>query len=158
MSRTIYLWLDMVPPTTTAQGKRLNTRKLMAVTRRDSKAAGKNPYKGLFFKAEDHSDEMRMVREKLERSLSRPLSPIAGPVSLFVKATWPWLAKHSKSTRAKDYAWKVSKPDCSNWIKGIEDELVKAGYLKDDAQVCSLTVYKCHGEHPGISIGITELE
>jgi Holliday junction resolvase RusA-like endonuclease len=121
-------------------------------------AGGKNPYKGLFYKEKRHKNHMATVRKMLEEHSQRPETPLLGPVSLEVLAVWPWLGRHNKTHKAKGFAWKFTKPDSSNWIKGIEDELVKAGYFKDDAQVCELIVRKKHGAFPCISICITEME
>jgi len=69
-----------------------------------------------------------------------------------------------KSTTKKDRALflagikrPVTKPDTSNYIKGIEDALNGIIY-KDDSQIVDLQASKFYSDNPRVEIRITELD
>lgn len=131
--------LRVTPPATTAQQKRVRVVR--------SRATGK--YVPMFFQsAEMQAEEMTWA------SLLRPHvpeTPIAGPVELSIVMVYPYL----RSTRKRDVGkWlpKVSKPDCGNAAKHLEDLLAKMRFMHDDAQVARLLLEKWHG--PDREVGI----
>lgn len=80
--------------------------------------------------------------------------PISGPVSLTIEFTWPWRTSDTKRARAAGRQPKVTRPDCGNTAKTLEDRLVAMGFLEDDAQVVRLIVCKWVGATPGIRVAI----
>lgn len=136
----IRVFLPIVPPNSTAQSK------------------GKNYKTGTWYETKAHKSDMSDVLKLLTTSGAKPKAPIAEMVSLTVCATWPWLGKHKAKTRSMGRIWKGTKPDLSNWVKGIEDKLVRAGYLVDDQLVAGLNVRKYYGDAVGVVIEIEILE
>jgi len=51
----------------------------------------------------------------------------------------------------------ITKPDCSNICKGIEDAL-KGVIWKDDSQVVELVVYKFYSDVPRVEVDIEEIK
>jgi len=84
----------------------------------------------------------------------QPRAPIAGPVVLVVRFTWPWLGKHGKAIRAGGPIPHTSRPDLSNVIKTLEDRLVQLRFIEDDSYVVRLELAKWWGSHPGIDVRI----
>lgn len=64
-----------------------------------------------------------------------PATPWTGPVCLETD----WLFRAPGKLRLADdrIEWKTTKPDTDNLIKTFKDCLVKAGFVKDDALICS---------------------
>lgn len=85
----------------------------------------------------------------------RGAAPLAGPVQMSVRATWPappsWSRKKRETTR-----WKESRPDASNICKLIEDALIGVAYL-DDAQIVSSHTYKTIGDRAELVVEIRGL-
>lgn len=131
--------LPIIPPKTTSQQKR------MAVVRG----------KPMFFKnkkgAEAEHDYLVLLAPY------RPAKPLEGAISLSVVVTWPWRASEPKKRKALGRVPHTVKPDCSNWVKQLEDCLVKMGFLGDDSQVASLMVSKWWGDNPGIDVMMQEI-
>lgn len=88
----------------------------------------------------------------------RPHHPFLGPVALCVTFIWPFRAGEPRKVRDQVRVPMWVRPDCSNVIKLLEDVMTKAGFWKDDAQVCDLTVSKRWGRPHGIAISITTVE
>jgi Holliday junction resolvase RusA-like endonuclease len=133
--------LPCVPPTTTHQAKRIARR-------------------GKFVRLID-KPELQQARHDLEALLMahRPAQPFTGPVRLELQFTWPWLKGHSAKVRAQGRVLKVTKPDCSNLAKTLEDRLAFLRFLEDDAQVAILgPISKWHGDQPGISVRLEPCE
>lgn len=84
----------------------------------------------------------------------QPPAPITGPVSLRLEFTWPWLASHSKKTRALGSIPHTSKPDVDNASKTLTDRLVALRFIEDDRKVVELHVRKWWGDAPGVAITI----
>lgn len=98
--------------------------------------------------------ELIEARQFLEALLERyqPAEPLRGAVTLELAFTWPWLKGHSAKVRAGGRIPKVSKPDCSNLAKTLEDRLAALRFIEDDANVTNLHVSKWHGDRPGIEV------
>lgn len=137
---TLAFHLPCVPPTTTHQAKRIARR-------------------GKFVRLID-KPELAQARHDLEALLlaHRPAQPLTGAVRLELSFTWPWLKGHSAKVRAQGRVVKLTKPDCSNLAKTIEDRLAFLRFLEDDAQVACLgPVWKWHGDQPGIGVRLVPL-
>ncbi len=85
------------------------------------------------------------------QSAMRGAVPIEGPVELSINAVY---LRPKARRRAM---WKTSRPDADNLSKLIKDALNTVAW-RDDAQVCSLHVWKRYGALPGVSVRIVELE
>lgn len=85
----------------------------------------------------------------------QPTTPILGPVVLELVFEWPWRKGEAKKVRARGRIPMVSKPDCSNIAKTIEDRLVALRFIEDDAHVVDLQTRKWWGDTPGIFVRIT---
>lgn len=85
----------------------------------------------------------------------QPLMPVFGPVRLAMEFTWPWRQSETKKTRALGRIPHVSKPDCSNVLKTLEDRLVALRFIGDDANVVDVSVRKFWGDEPGIRVTIS---
>jgi Holliday junction resolvase RusA-like endonuclease len=127
--------IEGVPPSTTAQGKRLN------------RATGR------FFASPAHAADMEALRLKMRAH--RPKTPLEGPIQLTIVATWPY-PKNTPKCAQIGRRPKLSKPDADNFAKGIQDCLVAEGFFIDDAKVWSLSVLKFYGlpEMVGIQVWI----
>lgn len=132
-SRTTKFFLPMLPPTKTAQEKKIGVRN------------GK-PY--MYEPA-----ELKAVRQKLTDHLAgqRPKEPFNGPIELVV--TWCFKA----SNPSHDGQWKTTRPDTDNLQKMLKDCMTKVGFWKDDALVCREIVEKFWAMVPGIYIRISEM-
>lgn len=86
-------------------------------------------------------------------------APHAGPVELHVLV----LCARPKTTPKRagvGRAWHVAKPDLSNVVKSVEDALVKAGVLRDDALVAALqarSYVAAADESPRVRLQLREL-
>lgn len=122
----------MEPPTVTAQTKRLRVVR----------------GKPMFYE----SARAKAAREMIEAALQpyRPGEPMAGPVMLSVVWAFP--------TRShREGAWRVTRPDTDNLQKMLKDCMTRAGFWRDDSQVCSEHIMKVWTrKRPGILIEVTE--
>jgi len=95
------------------------------------------------------------VLKAIAAEAMRGAPPIAGPVELSIRATWPapssWSAKKRAATR-----WRTSRPDADNCGKIVADALNGICFL-DDAQVVSLHVWKTIGSCAELAVRITEI-
>jgi Holliday junction resolvase RusA-like endonuclease len=64
-----------------------------------------------------------------------PKKPLEGAVSLNVSLYY-------HSARVRDAEYKTTRPDLDNTLKLIQDALVKAGWLKDDAAISAIVAEK----------------
>lgn len=128
--------LDMDPPRATAQGKRIN-RKTGAVFHSPEYLAAAQEY------------ALRLSREREKWCRQHPL-PLPGGVSCCVTFTFP-------TRRGKDFGQpKTTRPDLDNMLKCVLDELTKAGYWYDDAQVCFLLAEKKWAKVGSVEIEISD--
>jgi Holliday junction resolvase RusA-like endonuclease len=88
----------------------------------------------------------------------KPQQPMEGVLRASINFAYPLLAKHRRTNGgATVVEAKVTRPDCDNLVKSVLDSLTKTGYIKDDANVAILSVYKCfHWKGPFIDVIITE--
>jgi Holliday junction resolvase RusA-like endonuclease len=127
------VFLRCVPPSTTAQQKRLVM-------------VGGKPR---FF----HSKRLLAEEEVWGILLGRhiPAAPFEGPLTLTVRYIYPHKKRTSKQTQAQLIP-KITKPDAGNAAKHFEDVLVKLRFVVDDAQFARVTFEKWHG--PAHLVGI----
>jgi crossover junction endodeoxyribonuclease RusA len=74
----------------------------------------------------------------------RPDKPMEGPVRLSVD--WSW------SGKAPGY--KLTRPDLDNLQKALKDQMTKAGFWHDDAQIVWEVARKYWGCEPGIHVTV----
>ena len=100
--------------------------------------------------------ELVAAKEMVDNLLlqHQPAEPMSGALRLTLELTWPWLCAHPQRVRALGRIPKVTKPDCSNLIKMIEDRLVALRFLVDDNLVAGTVVDKFWGDRPGVGIRI----
>ena len=128
-------FMSMTPPTATAQERRVTMSKGRPV----------------FY----DPPKIKQAKADLTAHLSThtPESPIEGPLAL----TTIWYFPAGKNH--KDGEWRVSRPDTDNLQKLLKDTMTRAGFWRDDAQVCQEHVEKHWSDDPtGIFIQIEELD
>lgn len=126
----MHFFLAMDPPTKTQQEHRIGKR-------RD----------GSMYIYEDR--DLKEARMNIRHALSRiqhDKIPDA-PIRLTVK----WLFPRGSH---RDGEYKTTKPDTDNLNKMLKDEMTKAGFWTDDAQVVSEIIEKFWAETPGIFVNI----
>lgn len=141
----IDLFLRVVPPSTTAQQKRVQVVRNVH---------------GRFVPRFFQPPALR-VEENTWAALLRPhvpLRPMSGPVELSVSLVYPHVSRTPKRDRDRLLP-KISKPDAGNAAKHLEDTLVRMRFLEDDRQVVRLSVEKWHGppSQVGVRVRITPL-
>jgi Holliday junction resolvase RusA-like endonuclease len=131
----IDITLRCVPPSVTAQQKRVSVRR----------------GKPVFF------HDKRMVREASTWAALLaphvPPAPMDGPLVLMIRLTYP----HLKSTPKRDLEkWlpKVTKPDSGNAAKHLEDQLTRMRFVVDDAKFARTVIEKLHGPEWAVGIRI----
>ena len=132
----IKFFISCVPPTTNHQRKRIVRI-------------------GKFSRLAD-KPELVAAKEMIDTLLlpHQPSAPFDGSVSLIVTFIWPWLKSHSNKFKAQGLQFHTSKPDCTNFIKTLEDRLVALRFITDDRSVADLRVRKFWGHRPGIKVEI----
>ncbi len=95
----------------------------------------------------------RMLFDKMLKPYA-PQSPLRGPLAVHMIFSIPPLASDSKANKVK---WKATRPDCSNWIKAIEDQMTRLGFWGDDSQITSLLIEKVHNHRFGLYVKIDPL-
>jgi len=129
-------FLECIPTTTTAQGKRQNKKT------------------GAFFKDKSHESAMSVMVGLL--TPYRPAKPFSGPVLMSVAFVYPQLKSGPKNAR-EGMQYRTTKPDLDNLVKGLIDVMASIHFFEDgDAQVCDLRLSKMRGDTPGIAIRISE--
>lgn len=130
----LHFWMDMIPPTVTAQEKKIHVIK-------------GRPY--LY-----NPPEVNKAQAKLIGHLGKyvPEKKFDGPVRLIVKWCFPITGDHY------DGQYKYTKPDTDNLQKLLKDCMTCCGFWKDDALVVSEIVEKFWANRPGIFIEIQEVE
>ena len=98
--------------------------------------------------------KLKAARSIFESLLQRyrPESPLEGPLALTVE--WRFLTKsHTEGS------YRMTRPDTDNLQKLLKDAMTKAGFWKDDSQVCRETVTKRWSRKaPGLSIKVVSLD
>lgn len=94
------------------------------------------------------------TRQEFELRLKkhRPKEPSALPVKLTVL-----LYFDIKDRKLWGHP-KVTRPDCSNFVKELEDAMTSVGYWYDDSQIVELRVAKWYAEKATIYIKVEEVE
>lgn len=139
----IFIHLDCVPPTATAQqkGERIVAPK------------GRKPFVVHYKKAELDK------AEQLFCGLLTPFippKPITGPVIVEAQWVFPWRASERKGvTREFQRIPKDTKPDVDNSNKLLLDCLTQLGIWEDDSQAYRLVLDKYWGDKPGIYLKLT---
>jgi Holliday junction resolvase RusA-like endonuclease len=133
--------LNCIPPKTSHHHKKITTIR--------TKAGGE------FRKLVDRP-ELVAAKGLLEELLIgyRPDVPVLGPYVLTLEFTWPWRKSEKKRTLALGRIPHVSRPDCSNLAKTLEDRLVSLRFIDDDNAVSELRVRKYWGDTPGIVVSM----
>lgn len=88
----------------------------------------------------------------------RPSEPLSGPLSLTLAFHYPFIKSAPKGAVRAGMRWKVTRPDCSNAAKTVEDILVLLRFMHDDNQVSRLIVEKRDSVNPGLFVNIETLE
>jgi Holliday junction resolvase RusA-like endonuclease len=128
----IDVFLTCVPPTRSAQQKGAFVCK---------RASGKLGVQFFTKKAVKQAGEaMKAVLRPIV-----PAQPFDGPVVFDVRLVYPWLKSSTKAERANSLVPIITRPDCSNLVKQIEDVMTELGFWHDDSQICDLRVRKFRG-------------
>lgn len=90
---------------------------------------------------------------RLTLSAEWDASPFEGPVEITLR----FQLLRPKSISKEKRPWPSVKPDGSKLQRAVEDALVDAGVLRDDALIVSWSGMKVYKEVPGVSIMVTEL-
>ena len=103
--------------------------------------------------------ELRSAREFWTGLLAqyRPAQPFDGPLSLTLSFSYPFVKSATKKAVMAGSRWKVTRPDCSNAAKTVEDILVSLRFMHDDNQVARLVVEKRDSTQPGLFVHIEKL-
>lgn len=127
-------FLPMIPPTVTAQEKKLTVR-------------GGKPVMY-------DSEEVKAAKAKLTAHLAphKPENPICGEA---VRLTVKWCFPMGDDHRNGEY--KITKPDTDNLQKLLKDCMTKCGFWKDDALVASEIIEKFWSRIPGIFVIVETL-
>lgn len=126
----MHFFINMIPPTKTYQEHKI----------------GKTRTGRVYIYEDRELKEIRM-RYRNALALFAPKEPMTGAVRLLVKWLFP-KGKHEDGT------YKDTKPDTDNLNKMLKDEMTRAGFWKDDAQVASEIIEKFWAETTGIYIEV----
>ena len=142
MKKNIFLYYENGLPTTTAQEKGLCIQYRVSNGQRV-------PYIQHYKK-----EKVKVMRRELELRLKkdRPAEPIKGPVRLQIFLYFSVKDKKLWNT------YKTKRPDCSNFVKEIEDAMTSLRYWEDDSQIADLRIVKYYSERAAIVIQLEELE
>ena len=126
----MHFFINMIPPTKTYQEHKIGKTRT-----------------GRVYIYEDR--ELKEIRMRYRNALTpfAPKEPMTGAVRLLVKWLFP-------KGRHKDGQYKDTKPDTDNLNKMLKDEMTRAGFWKDDAQVASEIIEKFWAETTGIYIEV----
>lgn len=132
INSNLSFFLDIDPPTTTVQEKKIVVK--------DGKP--------IFYYPTKVKEARRVLMEALQPNT--PLEPLEGAIELEVNWMFPATKTHPSGT------WRVTRPDTDNLEKGLKDIMTLCGFWKDDAQVVMETITKSWSDTPGIRIRIRE--
>lgn len=141
--------LPIVPPKATSQGA---GKRIFIPKDKDGRITGRP----MFFKNAKSKQAEHDFTILLQPFA--PRSPITSPIKLEVDIVWPWRATEPAWRRALGRVHHTSKPDCSNWIKQMEDCMTKLRFWIDDGQICGLHITKAWGDQVGIFVRVVPLE
>ena len=134
MKKVTEFFIDMVPPTHTAQEKGLSKNRSGKIY--------------AFTKPEVSADWARVECRIPERMFPT----LTGPVSIKVIFGYPLCGRHAEGEP------KVTKPDGDNLVKPLKDILTRAGYWRGDAQVSDGRITRMYTSRPGIYVEVSEVE
>ncbi|AKG05541.1 hypothetical protein AAV35_012800 [Salimicrobium jeotgali] len=121
--------------------------------------AGKNRYgKTVMYDPAASRNYKKQV--KLIAQQHAPKKPLEGPLNVFIVVHRPMPKSFSKQHRKQAEAGIIrpkTKPDNTNYAKGIEDAMNGVIY-KDDSMIVDLIVSKFYSEVPRVEVQVTELE
>lgn len=97
--------------------------------------------------------ELREIRSRYVAALiaHAPEVPMTGPIRLYTAWVFP-------TGRHRAGAFKTTKPDTDNLLKGFKDAMTEAGFWKDDAQVAAEYTVKRYGDPEGIVVDVSQIE
>lgn len=124
------IFLQMIPPTTTAQQKKINTKT-------------KNIYANI-----NVVDAKNKYRAHLAKYV--PKEPLVGALSLLVVWGFP-AGKHKNGEPC------TNKPDLDNANKMLQDVMQELGFFKDDKNIVQLNLSKIWTWHPGVMIELKKV-
>ena len=119
------------------------------VTAQQKKVAISKTGKPVFYRPSRLKEAEIQIETELRKHAPKTL--FTGPLRLTVCWIFQTQNKRLQGT------WKETRPDTDNLEKMLKDVMTRAGYWKDDAQVCMEVVLKAWGADPGILIGIDRL-
>lgn len=93
----------------------------------------------------------RLIRDRISAEWEGP--PLDGPIEM----TLTFQLVRPQSVSAKKRPWPCVRPDGSKLQRAVEDALVAAGAINDDALIVSWTGQKVYGNEPGVEIEIRKL-
>jgi Holliday junction resolvase RusA-like endonuclease len=97
---------------------------------------------------------------KLIASQNRPSQPYEGPIMMQIdvyKQIPKSMPKYKRELALEGKLRPTTKPDTSNYAKGIEDALNGIIY-KDDSQIVSSVINKFYSETPRVDITVCEVK
>lgn len=108
------------------------------------------------------TSKSRNYKEHIRISARRyaPHEPLECALKMTVKVYRPMLKNFSMKRRSEAEAGlyrPITKPDTSNYLKGIEDALNDLIY-RDDSQIVSSKVEKFYSENPRVEVRIEVIE
>lgn len=126
-------FMPMIPPTITAQQKKINFK---------TKALYDPP-------------QLAQAKEKLKAHLAShvPQKMFTGPTRLIVR----WLFPIKGKNLYQNGQYKTTKPDTDNLNKAFKDILEKLKFVKNDAIICSELIEKFWADTPGIYVELQEI-
>lgn len=68
--------------------------------------------------------------------------PLTGPLHVSIDFYLPMPASRPKADREKRLLWRPHSPDIDKLTRGVLDGLTQSMLIRDDSQVCSLTIQK----------------
>lgn len=131
--------INIEPPTVTAQEKGLSTRWDKV----------RKKYVPCVYEKKEVTRAKQIFLWYLHQN--RPNEPLKG--AIFLKTVWTFKPRGDH----KPGEYKTTKPDTENSLKLFKDCMTKAGFWKDDAQVCYEVTVKQWGEEPGIEVTCSEI-
>lgn len=117
-------FLNMIPPTATAQQKQFTRTRAGKIVARDA-------------------DQLAAARSEIMAHMPSATETLNGAVNVCVKFIWPL----RKSDKPGTY-WRATRPDADNAVKLVLDCMTRHGYWADDSQVASLTIQKFRSDTP----------
>lgn len=141
MQKSIRIFLEVDPPTATAQEKQV-------------RVVGGRP---MFYDKPAAREAKKLLTGALRRYA--PEEPFRGPVELYV--CWQFPKRKADRFGGTEWKYKDTKPDTDNLQKGLKDVMTRLGFWIDDAQVARETASKIwvdDGGDVGLLIWIGSLE